>query len=135
MSNKFYNTINYHGFKGETPVELNKFGQLAKTSDYIEWFDEFPFEELADKRDWKEVAGVKFDKDSYFGVEMHFTAVEKAKAVNMMQGLCQLLKDMYNIPQGTLIEVRYTALKHCESESNGKMKYSIYNVDGVGMNE
>jgi hypothetical protein len=130
--NKFYNTINYHGFKGETPVALNRFGELAKTSDYIEWFDEFPLEELADKRDWKEVAGVDFG--GYFGVEIHFTATEDAKAVNMMQGLTQLLKDMYNIPQGTLVEVRYTALKRCEFESDGKIKYSLYNVDMKGEN-
>lgn len=131
--NKFYNTINYHGFKGETPVAGNSKGVLAMTPDYDEWLSYFPFEELADREAWEEEAGVDFG--GYLGAEIYFTAIEEAKAVNMMQGLTHLLKDFYGIPQGALIEVRILKGKSCESEFDGKIKYSIYNVEGVGLNE
>ena len=135
MINKFFGEINYHGFKGETPITLNKTGALVKTPEYIEWFDGFPFEELASKRDWIEVAGVEFTEDSFFGIEIQFTSVKGVRTINMMQGFTQLLKDMYNLPQGSLIKVEYKLLKHCKSESEGKIRYSIYNMNGVGINE
>ena len=131
--NKFFNTINYHGFKGETPIAINFEGMLAMTPDYDEWLSYFPFEELADRRSWEEEAGVDFG--NYLGIEIYFTAIEKAKATNMTQGLTYLLKDFYGIPQGALIEVRTLKGKSCESEFDGKIRFSIYNVEGVGANE
>jgi hypothetical protein len=131
--NKFYNTINYHGFKGETPLARNLRGILAKTLDYMEWLRYFPFEELADKEEWEVTAGVDFE--GFLGAEVCFMAIDEAKTANMMQGLIQLLKDKYDIPQGALIEVRTLRCENCESEFDGKIKFSIYNVEGVGFNE
>ena len=131
--NKFFNTIEYHGFKGEVPFVRNSKGVLAMTPDYDEWLSYFPFEDLADKEAWEEVAGVNFN--DYLGVEIYFIATEDAKAVNMMQGLTQLLKDFYGIPQGAIIKVRPFKVESCESEFDGEIKFSIYNVEGVGINE
>ena len=129
---KYFNTINYHGFKGETPIARNRNGVLDKTPDYIEWLSYFPFEELVDREAWEEV-GVNFNE--FIGIRIYYTATEGTKIVNMMQGMTQLLKEMYELPQGVIMKVENLLEKHCESEFDGSMRFSIYNVEGVGANE
>ena len=123
---KFFNTINYHGFKGEVPFVRSSKGILVMTPEYDEWISYFPFEELADRKAWEEEAGVDFD--GLLGAEIYFTSTEDAKVVNMMQGLTQLLKDYYGIPQGALIRIESSKGEDCGSEFDGKISYSIYNI-------
>lgn len=124
--NRFFNTLKTHGFKGKITTVIDSNGELVYSLEYLDWLRYFPFEDLSDKWEWEEVAKVNFENP--LGLEIRFKAIKGVKLVNMMQGLVQVLKDSLDIPNGMIYDIHYKCIGYCESEFDGEIEYSIYNI-------